>query len=275
MKTFLFFLLFAAACRPVLAADDTSSAIDPSFIWSPPGLLFQPLRAHVFEPRAGVLYEADDDRLRLDIGTSVDLMSWRPSATEEYRMGADFFTYTRLRSEGRFKFPVETTDFFFGVNFAAKYSLGDNVVSGRLRVAHISSHLSDGYNGERTPFVYSREFIDLTGAVSFGSLRLYAGANILFSSIPRNFGVVTPQVGFDVSHPLAPNLTLVGGYDLRFPTIDEATTAAHSAQAGVKLGRQFGSGIVLSGYFYRGKSIHGMFYDLNDSYAGIGLQIDF
>lgn len=277
MKTLLFCLFVVTVCSSGLAADDSTptSTDTSSLTWSPSGLLFQPLRAHVFEPRVGILYEANDDMLRLDIGNSIDLVSWQPSSTEEYRMGADFFTYTRLRSEGRFKFPVETTDFFFGVNFSAQYSLGDKVVSGRLRVAHISSHLSDGYNGNRSSFVYSREFIDLTGAVDFGSLRAYAGANILFSTIPDAFGIVTPQVGFDISHPLTPGLTLVGGYDLRFPTVDGATTAAHSAQAGIKLGKQFGSGLVLNGYFYRGKSIHGMFYDLNDSYAGIGLQVDF
>jgi hypothetical protein len=277
MKTLLFCLLMAITCSSGFAADDStpSSAPDASpLTWSPSGLLFQPLRAHIFEPRMGILYQADNDMLRLDIGNSTDLVAWHPEGAE-YRMGADFFTYTRLRSEGRFKFPVETTDFYFGINFAAKYATGDNAVSARVRVAHISSHLSDGYNGNRSSFVYSREFVDVTGAYELGSLRLYAGANFLFSSIPDAFGIVTPQLGFDVSHPLAEELTLVGGYDLRFTTVNEATTAVHSAQAGLKLGKQFGSGLLLNGYFYHGKSIHGMFYDLNDSYAGIGIQVDF
>lgn len=274
---FLCALLVAATASQGKAMQPAATAqTQPADTWSwnSNGLLFAPLRAHVLEPRVGMLYEISDEKLRLDIGTSLDLLSYRPDSTGEIRFGTDFFTYTRLRSEGSFKFPVETTDFFFGVNASAKYLVAGHVVSGRLRIAHISSHISDGYNGPRAPFVYSREFVDVTAALTLSELRFYVGANVLFSTIPDNFGVLTPQVGFDVSYPLSTTLSLVGGYDGRFPTIQGATTGVHSAQLGIKIGEQFGKGIVLNGYAYSGKSLHGMFYDMVDSYAGVGFQVD-
>lgn len=271
---FLVVLLLSMESRAASTAATTTAEHYGSWLWNPNGLLFAPLRAHVLEPRVGMLYEFGSENLRLDIGTSLDMLAYQPDSSSEMRVGADFFTYTRLRSEGSFKFPVETTDFFFGVNTSAKYSVAGHVVSGRLRIAHISSHISDGYNGTRTSFVYSREFIDITGAITLSEVRLYAGINVLFSTIPDNFGAVTPQLGFDVSYPLGTTLTLVGGYDGRFPTIQGATTGVHSAQLGVKVGEQFGKGIVLNGYAYNGKSLHGMFYDMTDSYVGLGFQLD-
>lgn len=255
---------------------ETAPADTGGLTWSPTGLMFYPLRAATLEARVGSMYQFGDDKLRLDIGNSLDLTSVYLGEHTELRSGADFFTYTRLRSEGRFKFPVETTDFYFGINFSIKhqYSPESNVLSGRLRVAHISSHISDGYNGDQEPFVYSREFIDATAAYQIGALRVYAGANILFSSIPDNFGEVSPQLGFDVSQPLSPQWTLTGGYDFRLVNISGATTAVHAAQAGIKLGERYGRGIVLSAYAYSGKSLHGMFYDLTDSYMGVGFQVD-
>lgn len=275
MRFFLVLLALttaSAVCTTVEAQVHASG----SWEWSPSGFAFQPLRAAVLEPRVGSFYQFGDDRLRLDIGNSLDVLAYRPDAATEFRAGADFFTYTRLRSQGRFKFPVETTDFFFGINCTVRhqYSAGDNVISGRLRIAHISSHISDGYAGSRQPFVYSREFIDLTGAYQTGDLRVYAGANLLFSTIPDDFGIVTPQVGFDMSVPLAPTWSFVAGYDFRLPEIAGTVTGAHAAQAGVKLGERYGRGIVFSGYAYSGKSIHGMFYDMTDRYVGVGFQVD-
>ncbi len=276
----LYALLIALCIAPAIcSAHDTSNADTSSgsgWRWSPSGLMFYPLRAAELEPRVGSMYQFGDDKLRLDIGNSLDLTSMHIDESTELRTGADFFTYTRLRSEGRFKFPVETTDFYFGVNFSVRhqYSPESNVLSGRLRVAHISSHISDGYNGDRTSFVYSREFVDLTGAYQIGALRMYAGANFLFSSIPDNFGIIAPQVGCDVSLPLSPVWTLTGGYDFRLVNISGATTAVHAAQVGIKVGEQYGRGLVISGYGYSGKSLHGMFYDLTDSYIGMGFQVD-
>jgi hypothetical protein len=169
-------------------------------------LLFTPLTANVFEPRIGSSYQFSSDRLRLDIGASFDLMDINISDEVETRFGTDFFTYTHLRSEGNFKFPVETSDYFFGINFSAKKSLEDIELSSRLRIAHISSHLVDGYAYKdrfyKEPFVYSREFSDLVLAAKYSGLRGYFGWQVLFSKIPKNFSLNNYQFwsGLDASN---------------------------------------------------------------------------
>ncbi|HYF01921.1 MAG TPA: hypothetical protein VEC36_00985, partial [Patescibacteria group bacterium] len=141
-------------------------------------LSFTPLIANPLEGRVGAMYQFADNKLRLDIGNSIDVYKL---PNRDVAFGVDFYTFTRLRSEGNFKFPVETSDYYFGVNFSSSslrdskkyydeesdrtYEVGFKP-SLRLRLAHISSHLVDGLADtsgklEKKPFVYSREFADL------------------------------------------------------------------------------------------------------------------
>ena len=83
--------------------------------WFPAELNIQPFTSNLLEPRNGFMFALDEDWLRLDIGTSRDILQLK-SGEETFSFGADFFTFTRLRSNDNFKFPVETIDFFFGIN---------------------------------------------------------------------------------------------------------------------------------------------------------------
>ncbi len=242
--------------------------------WSPHGLLFRPLAANPFEARVAVLYQAKADKLRLDIGTTIDLAAIK-SDSAETRFGVDFFTMTRLRSAGRFKFPVETSDYFFGVNSSHRRQFEDWTLLGRLRLSHISSHLVDGYEGSRKAFTYSREFIDLIAAAENADWRIYVGGTWLFSTIPDDFGALTPQCGFDLLMPISSNLFLRGGYNLSAPQTESELDLVHSADLGLKLGTRNGAGIVLTFRMYDGPSVHGMFFDLKDSYGAISLEAEF
>jgi hypothetical protein len=272
----------------------STAAVSPSLVWSR-SLLFRPLRANVFEPRVGAMYQSPDARLRLDIGNSLDIVAVRLSERVECRLGADFFTYTRLRSEVNFRFPVETTDFFFGLNGSIYAGLTNELaVSGRLRVAHISAHLVDGIPTFLQTFVYSREFVDAVAALEWHTQRTtwrgYVGANVLFHTIPEAFGAVTPEFGVDVmDYSTTYNLLgiswigLCAGYDLKLPTIatitngvtSAATSAVHAAQAGLRFGEPNATGVFVGAYWYEGKSLHGLFYDKRDSYVALGFQLDF
>ena len=135
----------------------------------PYGLLFKPLVADTYEPRDGMLAEVGKNRLRLDIGNSIDLLQYRFAGDSSLlSMGTDFFTYTLLRGEQNFHFPVDASDYFFGINFNYKKSLSAGILSSRLRISHISSHFVDGHydntvgawKDSRPPIVYSREFLD-------------------------------------------------------------------------------------------------------------------
>jgi hypothetical protein len=243
------------------------------------GLLFKPLTANIFEPRVGAVYASQNDKLRLDIGTSIDLYDFKLSVKNETRLGTDFFTYTRLRSVGKFKFPVETSDYFFGLNATTKGVIGEYNYSARLRLAHISSHLVDGYDKKSIfatqPFVYSREFVDLAGTITFGDFRPYIGNYYVFSVQPDDANPMIPYLGFDYRRDLTDWLALVAGYDFKLGGADNIYTGISIAQIGLELLTSKNWGIMLSYYFYDGKSMHGMFYKEKDSYTGLGFQVIF
>lgn len=243
-------------------------------------LLFRPLAANVFEPRIGVLFQPSYEKLRLDIGASFDLADKREvfEDKDEMRMGADFMTYTRLRSEGSLKFPVETSDYWFGFNFSYKPAAEDNYLSHRLRVAHISSHLVDGLAKDtvlsRTPFVFSREFVDYTAAYNFGDCRVYAGLNYIFSTKPKEVKALEINAGADGMYPLADKWKIQAGYHFRL-TGAEKYSGQHAGQAGLLFESSKGRGIMLSAYYFSGMDIHGMFFRERTEYVGLGFQVFF
>lgn len=245
-------------------------------------LFFKPLTANPLEARVGTMYQFGDNKLRLDIGNSIDLQTIQLSDSLPLSLGADFFTLTRLRSEGKLKFPVETADFYFGINGAIKRSIGDNIEgSARLRLAHISSHLIDGYTTDgvfirEKPFVYSREFAEGIVAAEFSrSFRLYGGLTFLWATQPRSANRFIPEIGFDGSHKLSKSLSFNFGYDFKFLGVNDVYKGVHAAQAGIFLETSDNKGYLVTLYGYRGRSVHGMFFDREDKYLGVGFQVIF
>ena len=194
-------------------------------------------------------------------------------------MGFDFFVITRLRSQSHFKFPVETSDYYFGLNSSAKFNLFNQNFSSRLRFAHISSHVVDGLADSitlyKTPFVYSREFIDLSLALQYSFLRPYIGFWYVFSTKPKNVSKINPEIGFDFDYKLCDKFSLVGGYDFKVLGVNDVSAGANSAQIGIKAFGDKDYGISLNYYYFAGRSIHGMFYDEKDKYSAIGFEIKY
>ena len=241
-------------------------------------LTFKPLTANVFEPRIGSFYNLNDNNFRLDIGASFDFVKINENSPNEMSIGADFFTYTRLRSENNFKFPVETSDYFFGLNYSANLNLFDEQFQTRVRLAHISSHLVDGYSENgiffKMPFVYSREFFDITLAKYFdysesNYIRPYIGTKVVFSTQPDDVSIFQGQVGFDLLHKInnfaeiSAGLNLANGEDM----------LNTSSQIGFNIKFIKNVGLFLGYYYYNGNSMHGMFYKEKDNYSAIGFQI--
>lgn len=245
-------------------------------------LLFKPLTANVFEPRIGCLYQwgenkYDNEKLRLDIGASFDLAELKLNDdTAEIRFGTDWFTYTRLRTEGNMKFPVETSDYFFGINSSIKTNLAGLDFFGRLRLAHISSHIVDGLaTGDSLrviPFVYSREFADLTAALVYRDIRFYMGFTYVFSHQPKSTEEIIPQIGIDYNIKIIDRLYIKSGIDFRIPGLD-SDQASFSLQAGLLIETSENVGILLNYNYFSGSSIHGMFYNFDDNYHSIGFQV--
>ena len=194
------------------------------------------------------------------------------------KLGVDFMTYTRLRSEHNLKFPVETIDYWFGVR--AEYA-PTPTLSLRLRAAHISAHLVDGLVdtsaafSDKKPFVYSREFLEALAVYAIHTgVHVYAGATVVTSTQPRRADRIIPQAGLDVRVPLVRDLSLRGGYDWRLVGVDGTYVTAQAAQLGVFWNTMGdGRGLLVALHGYNGRSMHGMFYDQADSYLGIGLQV--
>ncbi len=234
--------------------------------------------AAVFEESVGAFYQMPAEKLRLDIGNSFDLVTTSIN-NNKLSVGADFFTYTRLRTAGNFKFPVETSDYYFGLNTAYFDTVASVPVDYRLRVAHISSHLVDGLADsltfKRLPFVYSREFADFLALANFGNFRVYIGVNFLYSTKPKDFALFHPQIGFDYQYEIYDNISIKAAYDFKLIGIESKYHGVSNYRAGVNIASSKGVGIFLGFYGYNGKSMHGMFFNERDDYSGFGFNFLF
>ena len=252
----------------------------------PHGLLFRPLLANTYEPRVGLVSQLGKNQLRLDIGNSIDLLQFNAiKDSSSFSMGTDFFTYTLLRGEGNFHFPVDASDYFFGVNFNYKSSTAFSVISSRLRISHISAHFVDGHydntKGEwkdsRYPIVYSREFIDLVIACEPSQLsdavRGYVGATYLFHIDP----IVAPFFGYaglEWHSKSVLSSNFYAGYQI---TVMKSSVIAfrQNVQLGAKFGEWSRRGLNLFVSYFSGFSIHGEYFDTKENYFGLGFLVEF
>ncbi len=265
----LIIVVFAATLNIRLSAGD--------------GLLFKPLIGNIYESRLGGVVTNNQDKLRLDIGGNYDFYQNTTKPSFLWAIGGEFFTYTRLRSEGNFKFPVETTDFYFGINASSKFSIIDLPIESRLRIAHISTHLSDGYSSNsiffQEPFVYSREFLDLTFASKFGDFRPYLGSIIVFSYIPKDVNLIIPQLGCEYRNHLFSQFDFALAYDLKINGYQDQNLqkriykAMNMIVGGIMIRTNENRSVFLKFERYFGANYYGQFYQQCDNYYGVGFEL--
>ncbi|GJQ62182.1 MAG: hypothetical protein SCALA702_12350 [Melioribacteraceae bacterium] len=249
----------------------------------PSDLNVQPFTANFLEPKLGFVFTMNENSLRLDIGNSLDAIHYNSCNDVTWSFGFDLFTYTLLRGETDFHFPVDAVDYLFGVNVgylnnAHKYPFGV-----RLRLSHISAHFVDGHydgpnqmwRGGLNPRVYSREFIEVLPFVKFGDLRVYGGLTYIFHVDPSELGADIWQAGFDYFKPdyIADYITPFAGYDFKYENLTEYK-ANHSVMAGVKFGNPHGRGISIYFQYYSGRNIHGEYFDFEEEFSAFGMNID-
>ena len=247
------------------------------------GPLFKPFIGNIYESRLGAIFTDNEEKLRLDIGGNYDIYTNATNPQFLWSIGGEFFTYTRLRNEGKFKFPVETTDFYFGLNVSAKIEFDNLPVESRLRIAHISTHLSDGYSNDgvfyQTPFVYSREFLDLAIAARFGDFRPYFGSIFVFSYIPKDVNLVIPQVGCELRTQIFGNFDFAIAYDLKNNGYESPKTqntvykAMNMIVGGIIFRTDDNRGIFFRLERYFGGNYYGQFYKECDNYFGFGFEL--
>ncbi len=250
--------------------------------WFPTELNVQPFTANILEPKAGFLFNLNDNKIRLDIGTSQDIIHLIVNK-EIIALGADLFTFTRLRSEKDFHFPVETIDYLFGLNASYKIKNFRNEFGFRFRFSHISAHLVDGqfdksknqWRDNRLPQVYSREFIEIFPFIRFDEIRFYAGLSYIFHSTPKEIKRLNFQIGGDFFitslniHWFTPFLA----YDFKLNG-KEKFVGNNFINFGIKFGQFNKKGFSIYYSYISGKSIHGEYFELNESYSNLGFNID-
>lgn len=251
--------------------------------WFPSGLNIQPFTANFLEPRAGFSYIISETDLRLDIGTTADIFLYEID-DKHFSLGADLFTYTRLRGESNFHFPVETVDYLFGINAGYKIFIDEKREYGfRFRLSHISAHLVDGafdsaindWRDNRNPRTYSREFIELFPYYRVYGLRVYLGITYLVHVNPDFIGKGIYQAGFDyyANGIINDFITPFVAYDLRLLKV-EKLTGNNIFETGIKFGKYDSKGFSIIFSYYSGKSIHGEYFNINEKYTTLGLNVD-
>jgi hypothetical protein len=125
------------------------------------------------------------------------------------------------------------------------------------------------------PFVYSREFIDFFPFYQVGTFRGYVGLTYLFHVIPDAFGKGMYQAGFDyylTSLPVKVFSPFVA-YDFKLSKIDKYS-GNNVIAAGIKFGKYDQKVFSILYSYSTGKSIHGQYYNLNENYSSIGINLD-
>lgn len=249
----------------------------------PSNLLVQPFAANTLKPKLGFEFKNGKNELSLNIGNSIDILHYQLDEKSKLSFGADLFTYTLLRSQSDFHFPVDAVDYLFGVNFGYKTKIAQNVIGARLRISHISAHFVDGHydkdNGvwldDRDPKVYSREFFELIPFIKFDDLRLYAGMTYIYSIDPSELGQDQYQVGFEyfANDLISNSLTPYIAYDFRLINLYQYT-GNNSIEAGLKLGYADGKGLSVYFRYFSGYSIHGEYFDVKEDFTSLGFNFD-
>ncbi len=270
-KLYLFLLIFNITILPQVKTQ-----------WFPAGLNIQPFTANFLEPRAGFSSFLNQGKLRMDIGTSRDVYL-KDDGNSSLSFGVDVFTYTRLRTEDNFKFPVETTDFFFGFNAGYKVKNNSNEYGIRIRLSHISAHLSDGqfdaatnsWRGGRNPIVFSKEFLEFFPYYKIGGFRAYLGLTYIYHISPREISKGVYQFGFDYYLKQFPSklFTPFIAYDFKLSKI-ESYSINNIFMAGVKFGNYSSKGFSIYYSYISGKSLHGEYFDRNENYSSLGFNFD-
>lgn len=248
--------------------------------WFPSDINIQPFTANFIEPRTGFAFELGGQKIRLDIGRSQDIINIR-NENSTLSFGADLFTFTRLRAESEFHFPVETVDYLFGINSGYRVINQNSEYGFRFRLSHISAHLVDGqydykinfWRDGKSAITYTREFIELFPFYSYEGLRLYMGLIYLFHRKPVDVGRGIYQAGFDYYYTGFKDIYPYVAYDFKLEEINKFSGSS-ILTAGVKFGNYYSRGLSLSVTYFAGKSIHGEYYNLNESYTTIGFNLD-
>lgn len=280
-------LILLLAFSGTLSTAKAESPLNPTA-----GTLFAPLLADPMEPRIAVMPKIDEKALQLDIGTSADLYR---NETRTFTAGIDFGTWSLLRRAEDFKFPVDAIDYLFGFNATIRKPLEKGALpfdeaSARLRISHISAHFEDGhYDADAKmwiqgncpftiPFVYSREFINLTTALSSPGHRVYLGYQYLYHTMPAAINPHSFQAGAEIGLPsnsyVAADFKLLPLWKGDANGSTDEFRGTWNLQAGMRLSSIGLDRVRLACSYTSGMSRHGMYFYQPESYTTLGVIVN-
>lgn len=247
----------------------------------PADLTVHPFTANQLEPKLGFVFKMNSNQLFLNIGNSIDLVRLKYNS-EIFSIGADLFTWTLLKKEDNFHFPVDAIDYMFGLNFGFKTAVHNYAFGARIRLSHISAHFVDGHFDKilqqwkdgMDPRVFSREFVEVLGFYSFYNLRIYVGGTYLYHVDPAGIGKAYLQAGLEyfAKDALSYNISPYISADGIMRTNDNRRNL--TLNTGVKFGKIEGRGLRIFYQYYYGYDVNGEYFDVRREYSALGINLD-
>ncbi len=257
----------------------------------PGGILVPPFTANYQEPRVGVRKDIATSHLKLDIGSTLDLVEYTISSekSKRLRMGIDFFTYALSTSAEGHRLQIDAVDGFFGGHVSYRAASDDAAFSLRLRVMHLSAHFIDGHFDNSTgtwkngmaPIPFTKDFGELIAAYECRwtslTLMMYSGFSYATLIRPENIRRFSTIHGIEAhatsgtafAKPfnvfVADNLSFVG-----IPSY----IGTNNLEFGVKFGEWSGSGVRLYASYYSGLTVYSQYYNIREENWGVGLTFD-
>ncbi len=263
-----------------------SNRIYSKTILFPDQKMFPSNFSDLMEAKTGTQFYLDAKSLELNIGASKDLIHHYFNWNNSLAFGVEFFNWSLLNREKQFKFPVMAVDYFFGGYFVFYHMSRKLDWVNRIRISHISTHLSDGsfdksqyqWINNKLPFTYSREFLQWTSAFIYRNLNFYFDAIYLFHSIPKwkynsiiGIGTEAIVIGFPKLHT-----GLFTGFDLKFQKIkSNKFETDKNFSAGFIIGDRTKTHLRLAYQYYDGYNFHGQYFSekLKQSFINFSIVI--
>lgn len=265
------------------------------FEFLPDGLNFLPLRANSQEAKLGVLYYPENGNLKVDVGNTMDLLSFQfPESKSKLNFGIEFMAYASVIGYEQLRLQIDAVDGFFGGNATFSKPINDNLFSLRFRFIHNSAHLVDGnywvhpYPRDWTkpggPIPFTRDFTELIAANNIKlenyQLRYYGGGAFSLRIRPEILKRFSATAGFEINSDkiigklfdrpvnvfLAHNISYAGLPDYSF---------TNQSQLGVKFGKWESKGILFYFSFYSGNNMFSEYFDEKINKIGFGFAVDF
>jgi hypothetical protein len=297
MKKFFLTALAVFSLASYAASRDNpepeSSTYEAGFELLPRGTSFMALVASYQEPHTGLRKEIGSSRMKLEIGTTLDLLAYQFEGPEisEIRVGADLFAYGLTTSSQGLRLQIDAVDGLFGGHLAFRHGGGRSLFAIRLRILHHSAHFVDGHydlsseswKGDRVPNPYTRDFGELVLAhrwiLEQVSLRLYGGVSYATLARPEEVQRWAGQAGIEFQYEVPGDgvfgkpfsIYLADHFSLNGVP---AYRGSNNLEGGIKFGRWHGTGLRFYLNYHSGLEPFGQYFDLFREHWGVGFALD-